>query len=643
MRKESRSFQKIVEYYCRTKNVVHAGGNRVNNGAFPGVFEPLGAGTGQGSGVHRYCLGRASGAAWYHRGGESDEEEDALRRPTTPWVRTVISGVDLMRNAKYNKGLAFTENERDRLYLRGLLPPAVIDQHVQSERVLTNIRNMTNPIRKLTYLMSLQERNERLFFHVLQNNIEELLPLLQFPVLGEYCQKYSLMFRSVPRGLFLSLKDRGHVFSILKNWPERRVKAICLTDVENVGTFGDLGVQAIGSPISRLAQYVALGGVDPSTCLPVTIDNGTDTERLLENPIYVGMKHRRVKGEEYYDLIDEFLVAVRRRFGNSVMVEFQDMGYDTQQKLLSEYRHTFPVFSDAQFGLPILALAAVLATQRRTGLNLNQQRFILVGESPVLTAIAELLEEAIQRETRIGTVLEVRKNIHLVDSKGLLVRSREDADTLEDHKLPYIEDGPICGDLLTAVKHIKPTVIIGLSKGQPPFSFTKEVLEAACQGAERPLILPMSLHSPVNGIAGAGEVGAKEAYEWTKGKCFFADRYTNGLVSTNLGDLNVGKLCTSHIFPGIALGTTMSRCKLLRDEMFVDVASTLAEIVPDETIDQGSLVPPVAALRDVACHVAAGLANKAYQCEVATELPKPHNLLEHAYSSVYHPDYKNYR
>lgn len=574
---------------------------------------------------------------------DSDSDSEYNTRPTTPWVRTVVSGVDLLRNAKYNKGLAFTENERDRLYLRGLLPPAVLTQDVQAERVLTNLNNMSSPSRRLTYLMSLQERNERLFFHVLQNNIEDLLPLLQFPVLGEYCQKYSLMFRSVPRGIYLSLKDKGHVFSMLKNWPERRVKAICMTDGENVGTYGDLGVQAIGSPISRLAQYVALGGVDPSTCLPVVIDNGTDTERLLDNPIYVGMRHPRVRGDEYYELVDEFLDAVQRRFGSSVMIDFQDMAYDVQHRLLSEYRHTFPVFSDVQFGMPILALASVLASQRRTGLGLSDQRIILVGETPVLTAIAELLEEAIQRDTRGETVLEVRKNIHVVDSNGLLVRSRADAEGLEDHKLPYIEDSIECPDLLSAVKHIKPTVIIGLSKDKPPFAFTKEVLETMSEGCERPLVLPMSLRSAEDGSPGAGEVSAKDAFEWTKGRCFFADRYTSGRVATSVGDFRVSKLCSSHVFPGVALGTTMARLKLLRDEMFIDVANTLADVIPDDTLDAGSLMAPVEALRDVACHVAAGLAEKAYRLGVATELPKPHNLLEHAYQSVYHPMYKKYR
>lgn len=574
---------------------------------------------------------------------DCDDDEGPLSRPTTPWVRNVISGVDLMRNAKYNKGLAFTQQERDRLYLRGLLPPAVLSQQVQSERVLINIRGMKSDIRKVTYLMSLQERNERLFYYVLQKNIEELLPLLQFPALGEYCQKYSLMFRSLPRGLFLSLEDKGHVFSILKNWPERRVKAICLTDGEQVGTFNDLGVQAIGSPISRLAQYVALGGVDPSTCLPVTIDNGTDSENLLNDPIYAGMKHRRVRGDAYFELIDEFLTAVRHRFGSSVMVDFQNMAFETQNRLVSTYRGAFPVFSDDQFGLPILALAAVMATQRKTNLRLSDQRFILVGESPILTAIAELLEGAIQRESRKGTVLEVRKAIHVVDRNGLLVRSREDAEELEDHKLPYIEDSEPCPDLLSAVKKIKPTVIIGASSDAPPFAFTKEVLEAACAATEHPVILPLSLFDP-EGTPGRSEVSAQNAYDWTKGKCFFADRQRdNGIIKTGSTSRLPSTLCTSHIFPGIALGTLMSRSTRLRDEMFVAVAKSLAHLVSDESLDNGSLLPPIGAARDISAHVATGLAQKAYQIEVATELPKPHDLLAHAYSSMYQPAYNRYR
>lgn len=509
--------------------------------------------------------------------------------------------------------------------------------------MLLNIRSMATVVQKVTYMLALQERNELLFFYVLENNVEELLPLLQYPAVGEYCREYSLMFRSLPRGLYLSLEDKGHVYSIIKNWPERRIKAICLTDGECVGTLGDLGVQAIGAPISRLALFSALGGVDPSTCLPVTIDNGTDTEKLLADPIYVGTRHRRIKGDAYMELVDEFFTAVRQRYGNSVLIDIEDMAYETQNKLLSSYRGTFPVYSDAHYGLPTLALAAVLAAQPLTGLSLGEHRFVLVGESPALTCVAELLEEAIQRESRAGTVLEARKHIYLVDSKGLVVRGRQDAEELADWMLPYIQDEAACPDLLSAVKHVKPTVLIGLSEGAPTHAFTQEVLQTMAATAERPIVLPMSLHAP-DGTQESGEVTAADAYAWTAGRCLFADRHTTTPVPLpGGGQAHPSALNTAHVFPGIGMATLMSRMTRLREEMFVEVAKMLARLVTDEERAEGRLLPPLAHSRDVAAHVAAAVAQKAYTAGVATELPKPHNLLERAYSWMYNPRYRKYR
>ena len=639
--------------------------------------------------------------------GEPDHMDSPLR-PSAPWSRSVISGVDMMRNAKvnnvnfhnfyiqisykgpylcqksifyaelvvrnhffsltsapkttplpspsakhlllpfytlqYNKGLAFNHQERDRLYLRGLLPPAVLSQEIQAERVILNIRNMPDNIQKVTYLLSLQERNERLFFHVLQHHVEELSPLLQYPAIGEYCREYSLMFRSLPRGLYLSLEDKGHVSTIIKNWPERRVKAICLTDGEAVGTLGDLGVQAIAAPISRLALFTALGGVDPSTCLPVTIDNGTDREELLSDPLYVGVHHRRVHGDAYFELLEEFFTAVRQRFGASVLIDLEGMRWSNQTKLLNTYRGTFPVYSDTHYGLPTLALAAVMAAQPATKLPLAANRFLLVGESAALCTVAELIEDAIQRDSRGGTVLEARQAIHLVDTKGLVVRSRADAEDLEDHKLPYIQDIAECPDLLSAIRHIKPTVLIGLSDGAPPHAFTKEILEAMAENCERPIILPMSLHD-ASGKEGAGEVSAIDAYTWTKGKCFFADRHTTGEITVPgmPEKALVTSLNSAHLFPGVGLGTLMSRSTRLREEMFVEVAKTLSRLVSEEEVHRGALMPPLSHARDVAAHVAATLAHKAYQAGVASELPKPHDMLEKAYHWMYDPKYKRYK
>jgi hypothetical protein len=214
----------------------------------------------------------AAGAGSARFASSLADEDDRVGRPTTPWVRQVISGVDLMRHPKYNKGLAFSETERDRLYLRGLLPPAVLSQEVQLERTVLNIRSKDSDLEKYTYLTSLQERNERLFYRVLIENFEELLPVVHTPTVRLACQKYGLMFKSLPRGLFITLEDKGRVFRILKNWPERNVKVVVVTDGERVGNLGDLGVQAVGVPISKLSLYTACGGIAPAVCVPVVID-----------------------------------------------------------------------------------------------------------------------------------------------------------------------------------------------------------------------------------------------------------------------------------------------------------------------------------------------------------------------------------
>ncbi|PSC71621.1 NADP-dependent malic enzyme [Micractinium conductrix] len=596
-------------------------------------------------GIAAQTLARAAGARCLSvlPPGAEDERE-SHSRPTTPWVRSVISGVDMMRDARYNKGLAFSEMERDRLYLRGLLPPAVLSQGVQAERVMTNIRSKENPIDRHTYLMSLKERNERLFYYVLSEHIEELLPIMTQPTIGQYCQGYSLMFRSLPRAMYLSLEDKGSIFSILKNWPERRVKAICLTDGERVGNLGDLGVQAIGVPISRLALYTACGGVVPSACLPITIDVGTDNEELLQDPIYVGTKHRRVRGDAYYELVDELLTAVRRRYGTSVMVDCAGMDYHTQTKMISTYRGTFPMYSDSAFGLPTAVLAAIYAAlPAMKSAGLKDQRFMLVGESPRLTAIAELLEEAIQREHGRGTVLEARKNIFLVDKEGLVVRDRFDAEHLEDHKLPYTQERPPCASFAEAVRQIKPTVLIGLSDEVPPHAFDREVCEALAAGAERPLILPLSRLSPA-GQAEASEVSAADALAWTQGRAQFGDRLTTGSVALPNGEhRTLRAIDTAYVFPGLALGLMMSRSTRVREDMFLEAAKALARLTPEDDAAAGALVPTVTALRDIAAHVSAAVAQRAYTSGVATELPKPHDLLDKSYSWMYNPKYRRYR
>ena len=393
-----------------------------------------------------------------------------------------------MRNPKYNKGLAFSEGERDRLYLRGLLPPAVLPMRTQAARAMANVRSKAADIDKLGYLSSLQERNQSLFHRALADHVEELLPVWGEPTLSRACAAHGLMFRSLPRALFIGLRDRGRVAQILKNWPERRVKVLCVTDGERVGGGGawategggdpssssspngsssssitgiDLGVQAVGVPVARLALYAAVGGVDPSVCLPIAIDAGTDNADLLSSPFYVGSRRPRARGDEYEALLDELLSAARARFGPSLFVDFENMRFRTLRAAFGAYRGEFPCYSDDVQGTAAVAVAALLSACRATGRALRDHTFLFVGgDSPAGSHVAEMVAEAISRGLgevdgggRKGAsggggggsgggrgLLDAASRIWMADSKGLVTRSRADADSLPDHVLPYCRD-----------------------------------------------------------------------------------------------------------------------------------------------------------------------------------------------------------
>lgn len=355
------------------------------------------------------------------------------------------------------------------------MPPAILSQEVQLERTMLNIRTKENDLEKHMYLSGLHERNECLYYRVLLENFEELLPVVHRPTVGLACQKYNLMFKSVPRAIFLTLEDRGRVLRILKNWPERKIQLVVVSDGECIGNIGDLGVQAVGGPISKLSLYTACAGMWPAECLPICIDVGTDNEELLRSPFYVGVRHNRVRGDSYYELLDELMTAIKRRYGNTVLVQFEDMAYDNSHKLLNMYRTEFPCFDDDISGTSGAVLASVLAAIPKTGGRLADHTFLFSGSGPLGSCIAELIAAAIAQQTS-QTVLDARKRIWLVDKNGLVTRERGDSSTLEGYKLPFCHSGPNCPDLSSAVAAVKPTVLVGFSsRDKPPFAFTKEV------------------------------------------------------------------------------------------------------------------------------------------------------------------------
>ncbi|PON45153.1 Malic oxidoreductase [Parasponia andersonii] len=560
--------------------------------------------------------------------GEDRATEDQL---VTPWTFSVASGYSLLRDPQYNKGLAFTHQERDSHYLRGLLPPAVMNQELQEKKLMNSIRQYQVPLQKYMAMMDLQERNQRLFYKLLVDNVEELLPVVYTPTVGEACQKYGSIFRR-SQGLYISLNEKGKILEVLKNWPERSIQVIVVTDGERILGLGDLGCQGMGIPVGKLALYTALGGLRPSACLPVTIDVGTNNEELLKNEFYIGLRQKRATGQEYADLLHEFMTAVKQNYGEKVLVQFEDFANHNAFELLAKYGTTHLVFNDDIQGTASVVLAGVVAALNLIGGSLAEHKFLFLGAGEAGTGIAELIALEISKRTKIP-LEETRKRIWLVDSKGLIVSSRKDS--LQHFKQPWAHEHEPVKDLLSAVKAIKPTVLIGSSGvGR---TFTKEVIEAVSSYNEKPLVLALS--NPTS----QSECTAEEAYTWSQGRAIFASGSPFDPVEYNGKVYVPGQSNNAYIFPGLGLGLVISGAIRVHDDMLLAASEALAGQVSKENYEMGLIYPPFSNIRKISAHIAANVAAKAYELGLATRLPRPANLVKYAESCMYTPNYRSYR
>ncbi|KAG2728966.1 hypothetical protein I3760_01G228400 [Carya illinoinensis] len=494
-------------------------------------------------------------------GGEVQDEfdEDAATEEefVTPWCLSVASGYSLLRDPHHNKGLAFNEKERDAHFLRGLLPPTVASHELQVKKMMHNIRQYQLPLQKYMAMMDLQERNERLFYKLLIENVEELLPIVYTPTVGEACQKYGSIFMR-PQGLFISLKEKGKIREVLRNWPEKNIQVIVVTDGERILGLGDLGCQGMGIPVGKLSLYTALGGVRPSSCLPITIDVGTNNETLLNDEFYIGLRQRRAAGQEYAELLDEFMTAVKQNYGEKVLIQFEDFANHNAFDLLAKYGTTHLVFNDDIQGTASVVLAGLVAAQNLVGGTLADHRFLFLGAGEAGTGIAELIALEISKQTN-APLEETRKKIWLVDSKGLIVSSRKES--LQHFKKPWAHEHEPINELVDAIKAIKPTVLIGTSGvGR---TFTKEVVETMASINEKPIILALS--NPTS----QSECTAEEAYTWSQGRAIFASGSPFPPVEYE-GKLFVpGQANNAYIFPGLGLGLIMSGAIRVHDDMLL--------------------------------------------------------------------------
>ncbi|KAE8718382.1 NADP-dependent malic enzyme 4 [Hibiscus syriacus] len=513
----------------------------------------------------------------------------------------LCSGYALLRDPHHNKGLAFNDKERDSYYLRGLLPPTVISQDLQVKKMMHSIRQYQVPLQKYMAMMDLQELNERLFYKLLINNVEELLPVVYTPTVGEACQKYGSIFRR-PRGLFVSLKEKGKIREVLRNWPQRNIQVIVVTDGERILGLGDLGCQGMGIPIGKLSLYTALGGVRPSACLPVTIDVGTNNEKLLNDEFYIGLRQRRATGQEYAELMHEFMSAVKQTYGE----KFEDFANHNAFDLLAKYSTTHLVFNDDIQGTASVVLAGLVAALKVVGGTLADHRFLFLGAGEAGTGIAELIALEISKQTNMP-LKEAREKISLVDSKGLIVKSR--MDSLQHFKKPWAHDHEPIKNLVDAVNGIKPTVLIGTSGvGR---TFTKEVVEA---------------------MAALNE-----------GRAIFASGSPFDPVEYNGRVFVPGQANNAYIFPGLGLGLIMSGAFRVHDDMLLAASEALAAQVTRENFDKGLIYPPFRDIRKISAHIAANVAAKAYELGLATRTPRPHDLVKYAENCMYNPAYQSYR
>jgi len=531
-------------------------------------------------------------------------------------------GISLLRDPLLNKGTGFSQKERDALGLRGLLPATQLTIQAQAERVLTNLRRLPNDLDKYVALNALHDRNETLFFRVVCDNIDEIQPLIYTPTVGLACQKFGNIFQR-PRGLFISANDRGRIARLLKNWPYP-AKLIVVTDGERILGLGDLGANGMGIPVGKLSLYSACAGVNPEVCLPVMLDVGTNNEQLLKDPYYVGLRRKRLTGKAYYDFIDEFITAARKAFP-SVLIQFEDFANHSAFQLLDKYRTQYCVFNDDIQGTAAVALAGLFSALRIKGGKLSEERLLFLGAGEAATGIADLVVTAMMAEGL--SEAEARKRIWLVDSRGLVVKDREG---LNKHKLPYAHEHAPVGDFLSAIKTLKPTAIIGVAAVGG--TFTLEVLRTMAEINEQPIVFALS--NPTS----KAECSAEEAYRHTDGRALFACGSPYDPVTLNGKTFVPRQGNNSYIFPGVGLGAIACGATLVTDEMFMAAARTLAGLVTDDDLKQGSLYPALPRIREVSVQIAAAVARVAYRRSLAAQ-QKPKNLLAHIKGQVYEARY----
>ena len=536
-------------------------------------------------------------------------------------------GTALLANPILNKGTAFTERERDALGLRGLLPPRVFPIEDQVQRAMGVFRRKADPLDKYTFLSNLQGRNETLFYRLLEEFPEEMIPIIYTPTVGQACLEFGAIYRR-PRGLYLSIKDKGNIAAILGNWPHPDVRMIVVTDGERILGLGDLGAYGMGIPIGKLGLYTSCAGVHPYYCLPITIDVGTDNTALHEDPFYVGLAQKRVRGPEYDELIEEFVQAVEKAYPKA-LIQWEDFGNTNAFRILHKYQARVLSFNDDIQGTASVALAGILGGLRLNGGKLVDQKVLFLGAGEAGTGIADLFVEALQQAGLPEA--EARRRCWFVDSQGLVVQGRPGRE-LAEHKLPYAHEHPFVATLAEAVEVLKPTALIGVSG--TPKKFTKEIVTRMAELNEQPIIFALS--NPTS----KAEATAEDVYTWTGGRAIFASGSPFDPVTLEGKTYVPGQGNNVYIFPGVGLGALACEATRVTNKMFLIAAQTLATLVGDEDLAVRRVYPSLSKIREVSAKIATAVVEEAYR-EGFAQLPRPADIEADVRSRMFVPAYQD--
>lgn len=538
---------------------------------------------------------------------------------------TMKHGTALLQDSALNKSTAYTQEEREKLGLVGLIPDAIESEDLQMRRVMQQLGNKNTDLDRYVYLMNLLDHDETLFYKTIMSDPTRFLPIVYDPTIGEACLKFGHIFRS-PRGMYVSITHRGKVKDILRNWSVKDVRVICVTDGGRILGLGDLGANGMGIPIGKLQLYTAAAGVPPEGLLPIYLDAGTNNEQYLHDPLYLGLRKSRPSTEELYSFVDEFVEAVQEVFP-LCCIHFEDWTGVDAVNLLKRYRDKVSCYNDDIQGTAGITLAGMINATKIKGTQLKDEKYLFLGAGSAAIGLADLLCTALVEQGM--SLKQAQSQVSMFDINGLLETTRTD---LQDFQKPYAHQYPPTKDFVAAIENIKPTTIIGVSTVGG--AFTQQVVETMSKLNDRPVILALS--NPTE----HAECTPEQAYNWSKGKAIYAAGVQFPPVHLNGQTFLPGQANNFYIFPAIGLAIYATRAKRVSDEMFIEAASAVADQVPEDLLKQGLLYPLQSNILEIEIKTAIRITKLIFDSGLA-RVDRPDDLEAFIRGQIYKPEYQS--